>query len=273
MSRFLRHLASLTFAAVIALGAAGVGVPSAAAADLSIGEAEMEMVRLLNRERAKLGLLPVRVDSRLMAIARERSTDMATKHYFSHTQPDGRNVFDLVIAANIKWYGLAEIIAANNASTLADSAAVARNGWMLSPGHRSVVVSNSYNYVGVGLAIDTVKNRKIWTAVFMKGPDRTGGWLKFNPLPAFSIASSERYRTVKVSWAGGDVQLVVLTSGFRHYQIQVRTNGGAWSWWSYGTTATERSIRVWRGYNYDLRVRACDKAGNCGAWQVQHLKG
>ena len=56
------------------------------------------MVDLLNADRTAAGLVPVRVDARLMAIARARSVDMATKHYFSHTQPDGRNVFDILTA-------------------------------------------------------------------------------------------------------------------------------------------------------------------------------
>ena len=46
--------------------------------------------------------------------------------------------------------------------------------WMNSPGHKAIVVSTSYNYVGVGLAIDASTGKKIWTAVYIKGPDRTG---------------------------------------------------------------------------------------------------
>ena len=60
-----------------------------------------------------------------MAIARARSADMATKHYFSHTQPDGRNVFDILSAQKITWYGAGEIIAWNNYPTLETSIAAA----------------------------------------------------------------------------------------------------------------------------------------------------
>ena len=57
-----------------------------------------------------------------MAIARARSADMVAKHYFSHTQPDGRNVFDILTAQHITWYGAGEIIAWNNYPTRASTA-------------------------------------------------------------------------------------------------------------------------------------------------------
>jgi uncharacterized protein YkwD len=270
MFRSLRRL-PVVFAAIVLFAAAGGSPATTVAADLTITEAERQMVSLLNAERAKAGLVAVRIDTRLMAIARARSTDMATKHYFSHKQPDGRSVFDLISAAKITWYGAGEIIAWNTWPTLGDSALAAKEGWMNSSGHRGIVLSSSYNYVGIGLAIDASDGRKLWTGVFMKGPDRTGGYVKLAQSSNLEITATTQYRMVTVKWTGGDIRLVVLTAGLRHYQVQVRTDGGAWKWWSYGQTATYRSIRVWRGHEYDLRIRACDKAGNCGAWQNQHI--
>jgi uncharacterized protein YkwD len=80
--------------------------------------AELAMVDALNADRTAVGLVPLRIDSRLMSIARARSVDMATKDYFSHTQPDGRNAFDLLTAAKVTWYYAGEIIAWNNYPTL-----------------------------------------------------------------------------------------------------------------------------------------------------------
>ena len=54
-----------------------------------------------------------------MAIARARSADMAAKDYFSHTQPDGRNIFDILGAQRIAWYAAGENIAWNKYSTSA----------------------------------------------------------------------------------------------------------------------------------------------------------
>jgi uncharacterized protein YkwD len=265
----------LAFAALIAVAALGSRPGPAVAATITLSAAEQQMVGLLNAERAKAGLVALRVDARLTAIARARSTDMVAKDYFSHRQPDGRNVFDLLTAARIKWYAAGEIIAWNNWPGLEDSVKRARNDWMGSPSHRSIIVSASYNYVGIGLATDRVTGNKLWTGVFMKGPDRTGGWVTFGAVgePDVALAAAARYRTVSISWRGGDIRLSVLTAGLRHYQTQVRTDGGPWRWLSTATTTTSRSLRLWQGHVYDFRARACDRVGNCGSWYNLALEG
>jgi uncharacterized protein YkwD len=274
MPQRLRRLAPLALAASLAFSTAAAGAPVPVAAGLTVAAAEQQMVGLLNGDRQKGGLIAVRVDSRLMAIARARATDMATRHYFAHHDPDGRNVFDMLNERGITWYGAGEIISWDT-YPLAESAGVANQGWLDSAGHRDILMSTDYNYVGVGLATDTSNGRNLWVAVFMKGPDRTGGWVSLNSVqtPALASVAGARYRTVSVTWRGGDIQLVVLTAGLRNYQVQVRTDGGAWRWFTTSTTSTSQPIRLWRGHSYDLRVRACDRRGNCGSWGATHLVG
>ena len=269
-----RRFVSLAFVFAVAVGSFAARPAPAAAADMTVTAAEQTMLNLLNADRTNAGLIPIRIDSRLSAIARARSTDMATKHYFGHTQPDGRTVFDIIQAKGITWYGAGEIIAWNTWPTLADSATTANNGWLASPDHRAIVMSSSYNYIGVGLAVDST-GKKLWTAVFMKGPDRTGGWVTMNPVtqPAMVSVAATAYRNTTVSWRGGDIRLVVLTAGLRSYQVQARTDGGTWVWFSTSTTSTSRTIRLWAGHAYEMRVRACDRAGNCGTWRSVALNG
>ena len=270
-----RRFAVAALATALLLGASGARPAPTAAADLTISAAENLMGQTLNADRAAAGLVPVRLDGRLMAIARARSADMAAKNYFSHTQPDGRTVFNILNASGIKWYSAGEIIAWNTWPTLSDSVTAANNGWLGSPTHRSIIMATSYNYMGIGLAVDG-SGKKYWTAVFMKGPDRTGGWVTIAPQPqtaALSIASVSNSRVVSLNWSGGDIRLVVLTAGFRNYQIQRRIDGGAWVWVSTWTTTTSRTIRAYVGRTYDFRFRACDRAGNCGRWAVVRFHG
>jgi uncharacterized protein YkwD len=253
--------------AVLAVSIIAPAGAAAATAPWTVSQAEQEMVRLLNADRTAAGLVPVQVDSRLMAIARARSTDMATKHYFSHTQPDGRNVFDILSADGITWYGAGEIIAWNNYPTLELSTPNANSQWMNSPGHKAIVLSTELNYVGVGLAIEAGTGKKYWTAVYIKGPDRTGA-RSTTYTPNVAAGTTNATKRVTVAWAGADVRLQVLTSGFRYWQVQRRTDGGAWTTVWLSTTAASMTLELPGGHTYEFRTAARDKAGNWGAWST-----
>jgi uncharacterized protein YkwD len=262
-----RPFSGLVLAVLVGLLAASFVVPATVAADdLTISEAEHQLVDLLNKDRTDLGLVPVRVDSRLMAIARARSVDMATKGYFSHTQPDGRNVFDILKAKGITWYDAGEIIAYNTYPELDVATGVANWQWMNSPGHKAIVVSTSMNYVGVGIAVDS-NGKKLFTAVYIKGPDRTGATSKTSA-PKVTAGSSAATRKVTVSWTGADVKLQVLTSGFHSWQVQRRTDGGEWQIVWVGTTKPSMTLDLPGGHTYEFRTAARDNAGNWGGWSA-----
>jgi uncharacterized protein YkwD len=272
MSSFLRapgrrRLASFLVAAVVLTA---IAAPSAVTAttepvgDAAISAAESAMVDLLNTDRTDRGLVAVRVDSRLMAIARARSVDMVTKHYFSHTQPDGRNVFDILTAKGITWYNAGEIIAWNN-YPMDSTASAANRQWMGSPGHYAIVTSTDYNYVGVGLAVDPDTGKKIWTAVYLKGPDRTPARAAMAS-PRVGAWLSTNNRAVTVSWSGYDPRLQVLTAGLRSFAVQIRTDGGSWRSVASSTTSNSWTFTAWKGHRYEVRVAPVDRAGNWGAW-------
>jgi len=251
--------------AVSPVSATSIGLPPlpTAPTPAQISSSEQAVLNLLNKDRTAAGLVPVRVDARLMAIARARSADMVANSYFSHTQPDGRNVFDILSAQHVTWYNAGEIIAWNNYS-MDLTAGIANSQWMASPGHHAIIVSSEFNYVGVGLAYDPATGKKLWTAVFIKGPDRT-------PAVAASSRSlgawtTTRTRTAKVSWSGYDPKLQVLTAGLRSFTIQVRTDGGAWRTIYSSTTNRAWSFRAWKGHRYEIRVSPLDRAGNRGTW-------
>ena len=223
------------------------------------------MVGLLNADRAAAGLVAVRIDSRLMAIARARSVDMVTKNYFSHTQPDGRNVFNILSSSGVTWYNAGEIIAWNT-YPMDSTTSAANRQWMGSAGHHAIIVSTDFNYVGVGLAV-TSAGKKLWTAVFIKGPDRTGARATV-ARPAISAGTTATSRKAKVTWGGADVRLQVLTSGLRSFTVQRRADGGTWyTVWS-STTLKAATFNVGVGHLSEFRISAVDNRGNRGAWST-----
>jgi uncharacterized protein YkwD len=229
---------------------------------------ESSLVALVNVDRAAVGLRPLLVDSRLAAIAGQRSAAMAAAGHLSHVQPDGRTAVDMIAAAGITWYGAGESIGWNTYRGLSDSMRVVNDGWLSSPEHAAIIRSTDYNYIGVGLGV-TAGGDRYWTAIFLRGPDRTAPWAKMlAPEPGASIllASGRGTRRVIWSWTGDDRQLAVLTSGLRSFEVQRRIDGGAWvSLW----TSTDRrswSSSVPAGHRVQMRVRARDNAGNVGTW-------
>lgn len=257
--RPVTRLATALLAAALALPLAAALAPrTVAAAATSAWDAEEIVLRLLNAERQAAGLVPVRRDLRLGRIARDRSLDMATKGYFSHTQPDGRTVFDILSDAEITWYWAGEIIAWNTWPTWATSAETAVEQWMESPGHRAIVLGRDFNYAGVGAAIDG-SGRRLYTAVFIKGPDRTPGWV--SAPTATRGAGSLTFR-----WTGGDRPLQVLTSGHRGFDAQVRIGSGTWQTRLRDSTATSLRLNAFPGVRYEVRVRERDLAGNVSPW-------
>jgi len=269
--RRLASLAVLCFLVVALLLPAGAAATDSTSSDpttgtpdsATISAMELDMVAALNADRAAAGLVAVRPDARLMAIARARSADMVANDYFSHTQPDGRNVFDILTAQRITWYNAGEIIAWNN-YPLDVTTSTANRQWMDSPGHEAIIVSSDLNYVGVGLAIDPATGKKVWTADFIKGPDRTGA----HSSVARSVGSGSTYRTrtARVSWSGSDVRLQVLTAGLHSFRLQRRVDGGSWTTLIWSTTLRSRTMTLWTGHRYEFRVSAVDNRGNRGAW-------
>src|SRR4029453_7322550 len=135
--------------------------------------------------------------------------------------------------------------------------------WMNSPHHKAIVISTSMNYVGVGIAIDASTGRKLFTAVYIKGPDRTGARSTTqDPSVGSSVVAGTR--RVSVSWTGADVKLQVLTSGFNSWKVQRRTDGGAWTTIWASTTRASMTLDLPEGHTYEFRTAARDKAGNWG---------
>lgn len=123
---------------------------------------ENEVIRLVNVERSKKGLQPLVQNWQLSRVARYKSQDMINKNYFSHTSPTYGSPFTMMQNFGVKFSAAGENIAMGQTS-----ASAVMVSWMNSPGHRSNILSPTYNQIGVGLAIDK-SGKKYWTQQFIK---------------------------------------------------------------------------------------------------------
>lgn len=269
MRSHLRHLGPLALIAVLLVGL----VPAATASEIDTSSAAMraaenDALRLTNARRTARGLVKLRLDTRLTGLARDRAQYMANTGRFSHTQANGSDVFDMIESQGIRWYAAGEIIAWNTAGPLDYSAEYAVQGWMGSPSHRAIVLSDDYNYVGFGLAIADDGTR-YWAGVYLRGPDRTGGYVKTGGFSKTYLSS--RWARGTVYWSGGDIRLQVLTAGHRYFQVHWRVAGSTWQ--NYGTTTAHRLTKWWRrGWTYEVRIRERDRNGNWGSWATKTLR-
>ena len=105
-----------------------------------------------NRERAVIGLAPLKPDLRLQAAARLQAADLAERNYFSHTSdkfgfetPSKR-----INQAGALDFGAGENIAFNEVNP-DQSGAKLMNQWMNSPPHRAAILNADYTHIGVGV--------------------------------------------------------------------------------------------------------------------------
>ncbi len=108
-------------------------------------ELESEMLQLINSERAKADLSPLRADEELARVARQHSADMFARSYFSHISPDGDTPFDRIRQANIIFLTAGENLA------IAQTLPLAHEGLMDSPGHRANILRPAFGRAGIGI--------------------------------------------------------------------------------------------------------------------------
>ncbi|KMJ58716.1 hypothetical protein AB685_11015 [Bacillus sp. LL01] len=108
---------------------------------------EEQVATLVNQERAKHGLKPLKLNWELSRVARYKSQDMIDKRYFSHTSPTYGSPFDMIRNFGISYRTAGENIAAGQKTPQE-----VMNAWMNSEGHRKNILSSQYTEIGVGYA-------------------------------------------------------------------------------------------------------------------------
>ena len=120
---------------------------------------EKEVVRLVNEQRARVGLKELKHNWELSRVARYKSQDMRDNKYFSHTSPVYGTPFQMMKSFGITYRSAGENIARGQTSPQA-----VVNAWMNSSGHRANILNSSFTEIGVGY----VSDGKYWTQMFIQ---------------------------------------------------------------------------------------------------------
>jgi len=141
-----------------------VAPPAAPAANLN--GFESRLLDQINNARRQAGLGTVSVDVQLVALARDRSADMANRNYFAHKTPDGQNFLDMLKARSIPFAMGGEIIAENNYPQ-DQTSDQAFQGYMNSKDHRDIIMMGNWSTAGVGQAVNG-QGMYYYTVIFVQ---------------------------------------------------------------------------------------------------------
>ena len=129
--------------------------PGQGATELSFAE---QVVKLVNKERAKAGLAEVTLDKKIEAAALVRAKE--TEQSFSHTRPNGTSFSTALKEQGVTYRGAGENIAWGQ-KTPED----VMRAWMNSEGHRANILNAKFTKIGVGY-YRNAQGRNYWTQLF-----------------------------------------------------------------------------------------------------------
>lgn len=115
-----------------------------------------EVLRLVNEERAKVGLKALREGQTYRAYADTRAKE--TVQLFSHTRPNGSSCFS----------GMCSFLAAGeNIAAGQTSPAIVMKSWMESPGHKANILNPNFEELSVGIYYDAGSEMGwYWSQIF-----------------------------------------------------------------------------------------------------------
>lgn len=117
-----------------------------------------EVIRLVNVERAKYGLAPLKKNAVATNAANKRA--MECKTLFDHTRPDGTAWNTILTEFNIDFAAAGENLAEGY-----PTAAEVVEAWMNSAGHRANILESSFTSIGVGYYV--YNGYPYWSQLFI----------------------------------------------------------------------------------------------------------
>lgn len=106
-----------------------------------------QVIKLVNDERSKNGLSPLKENKELSKVANIKAQDMIDKNYFDHVSPTYGTPFDMM-----KKFGINYTFAGENIAYGQKTPSEVMNSWMNSEGHRANILNSNYTEIGIGIA-------------------------------------------------------------------------------------------------------------------------
>ena len=115
----------------------------------------------INDQRSLRDIPPLNRNADLEAAAQFKADDMMTRHYFSHTNPEGQYIWPTIVADGYTPYlQLGENLAIEFYDT--DSLI---NAWMNSPEHRANILNDGFKDQGMGVAFGNTQTGQYHSAI------------------------------------------------------------------------------------------------------------
>jgi len=150
-------LALLVPAAVASAACKGAGATTRTATKRVLVRATL---CILNANRARHDLRPLRLNGKLGTASRRHSRAMVRRRFFSHTSPNGDTFLDRIRATGYlegaQSWSVGENIAYGSGRR-STPRSIGR-AWMNSRGHRANILSTSFRDIGIGIASRTPAN-------------------------------------------------------------------------------------------------------------------
>ena len=127
---------------------------------VNLTEDENELLNLINNEREKNNLQPLKIDEELQNVARLKAQDLVENNYFSHISPVYGTPFEMLKNNQISYKTASENIAGN------PSVSEALKSFLNSDSHKQNILSNDYNYTGLAV-VDSIAYGKIIVQLFI----------------------------------------------------------------------------------------------------------
>ena len=161
----------------------------------SLEQMSADIVRMVNEERAKVGLKALSTMPTLTAAANIRAPEL--NQAFSHTRPDGRLCDTAFAEAGVtNYYNWGENVA------MSSDAKRAMTQWMNSPGHRENILTADFTHIGVSCVKNSQGGSYYFVQMFISSRGGSGDTGTTNPGQAGTLTMSPTTLELEVGKTG-----------------------------------------------------------------------